>query len=57
MCSPATCRACGKPSYTGCGQHVERVLGHVPAHQRCRCTAQQKQAALPPSLYATLFRR
>ncbi len=56
MCSPATCRTCGKPSYTGCGQHVERVLGHVPVDQRCSCATAQ-QAPLPPSLLATLFRR
>ena len=37
MCSPATCRSCGKASYTGCGQHVEQVLRGVPAGQRCSC--------------------
>jgi hypothetical protein len=37
MCSPATCRTCGKASYTGCGQHVEQVLAGVPQHQRCSC--------------------
>lgn len=37
MCMPATCRACGKHSYTGCGMHVEQVLAHVPVEQRCDC--------------------
>ena len=37
MCSPAVCRACGKATYSGCGMHVEQVLGHVPAEQRCSC--------------------
>lgn len=39
MCSPATCNRCGKASYTGCGSHVEQVLGGVPADQRCSCEA------------------
>ena len=30
MCSPATCRECGKASYTGCGSHVEQVLVVYP---------------------------
>ena len=37
MCVPATCRSCGKATYSGCGQHVEAVLGHVPADQVCSC--------------------
>lgn len=37
MCSPATCRTCGKATYTGCGQHVDQVLAGVPAEQRCDC--------------------
>lgn len=37
MCRRITCRQCGKPSFTGCGQHVEQVLGDVPRSQRCTC--------------------
>ncbi|HEX8951163.1 MAG TPA: hypothetical protein VF997_24935 [Polyangia bacterium] len=40
MCRPATCNQCGKPTYVGCGMHVEQVLGHVPPAQRCRCHEQ-----------------
>ena len=40
MCSPATCRSCGKATYTGCGQHVEQVLSGVPSSQRCSCPTQ-----------------
>jgi hypothetical protein len=39
MCQRTTCRDCGKPSFTGCGRHVESVLGDVPATERCRCHA------------------
>jgi len=37
MCSPATCRSCGKATYTGCGSHVDQVLRGVPKKERCAC--------------------
>lgn len=37
MCQRVTCDRCGKPSYAGCGAHVEQVLGDVPPKQRCQC--------------------
>lgn len=45
MCSPATCRTCGKATYTGCGQHVDAVLGGVPASQRCSCAQADSRPA------------
>jgi hypothetical protein len=44
MCHRVTCRKCGKPSYAGCGAHVEQVLGDVPAGQRCRCREERAEA-------------
>lgn len=41
MCQRIVCSKCGKPSYQGCGNHVEQVLGDVPAAQRCSCSAGQ----------------
>lgn len=35
MCRRITCEACGKPSYAGCGRHVDQVLGDVPVEARC----------------------
>jgi hypothetical protein len=35
MCRAVTCRTCGKASWAGCGEHVEEVLGGVPAGRRC----------------------
>ena len=35
MCSPTTCRTCGKTTWTGCGQHVDQVKARVPAGQWC----------------------
>jgi hypothetical protein len=44
MCRKVNCRKCGKPSWSGCGAHVEQVLGDVPKSQRCQCSAQAKVA-------------
>ena len=37
MCRRVECSKCGRPTYAGCGLHVEQVLGNVPPAQRCRC--------------------
>ena len=37
MCRRVTCKQCGKPSWAGCGAHVDMVLGDVPRTERCRC--------------------
>jgi hypothetical protein len=37
MCQRVACSSCGKPSFVGCGRHVEQVLGDVPREARCRC--------------------
>lgn len=37
MCQRVTCKKCGKPTYRGCGNHIEQVLGDVPRAQRCSC--------------------
>jgi hypothetical protein len=44
MCRKVTCRKCGKPSWKGCGAHVEQVLGNVPAAERCHCGAEKAPA-------------
>lgn len=41
MCSPATCRSCGKATYSGCGQHVSQVMKGVPSRERCKCNGGQ----------------
>lgn len=45
MCRRTTCRKCGKPSWAGCGAHVEVVLGDVPKSERCRCHETPRVAA------------
>ena len=37
MCSRVTCPDCGKPTWAGCGQHIEQALAGVPKEERCRC--------------------
>ena len=34
MCRRVTC---GKPSWAGCGMHIEQALKDVPVDQRCQC--------------------
>ena len=57
MCVRITCEKCGKPSYAGCGAHIEQVLKDVPAAQRCKCREESAQAspAKPRSLRERLF--
>lgn len=37
MCRRVTCPSCRKPTFAGCGLHVEQVLGDVPPEERCKC--------------------
>ena len=47
MCRRVDCRRCGRPTFAGCGAHVEQVLGDVPAAQRCRCREEKATAPAP----------
>lgn len=51
MCRRVTCEKCEKPTYAGCGAHIEQVLGDVPRNERCECrakagTASEKESSL-----------
>jgi hypothetical protein len=37
MCRRITCATCGKPSWAGCGAHVEQILADVAPADRCTC--------------------
>jgi hypothetical protein len=41
MCRRVQCETCGKPTFAGCGMHIEQVLADVPAAERCRCREQK----------------
>ena len=47
MCKRIDCPKCCKPTFAGCGAHIEQVLGDVPKDQRCKCA--ETQAAAPPA--------
>lgn len=49
MCQRVTCSSCGKPSYSGCGRHVESVLADVPAAERCHCRETKATKSSPPA--------
>jgi hypothetical protein len=57
MCSQTTCKNCGKPTWKGCGQHIEQALANVPRDQRCSCTPEELAAAKGPGLFARVFGR
>lgn len=44
MCQRVQCRKCGRPTYSGCGQHIEQVLGDVPKDRRCQCRENEAAA-------------
>jgi hypothetical protein len=51
MCSQVQCQQCGKPTWAGCGQHIEQALANVPKSERCTCredAAKQRKAAPAP---------
>jgi len=43
MCRRVTCTECGKPTFEGCGRHVDVVLADVPAKDRCSCPKQDEE--------------
>lgn len=58
MCRRVQCSDCEKPTYAGCGAHVDQVLSDVPRDERCVCRAPAKRAAAEPwSPLAWFFQR
>lgn len=56
MCRRVECNECKKPTYAGCGMHVEQVLGDVPRDARCTCREdRKKRAAAEPSKLRKFF--
>ncbi|MBL8612175.1 MAG: hypothetical protein JNL38_32840 [Myxococcales bacterium] len=43
MCRRVECSECHKPTYAGCGMHVDYVLGDVPVDERCDCRERRSQ--------------
>lgn len=58
MCQRVECSACHKPSYVGCGLHVEQVLQGVPPEKRCHCREDRHAAGKNKgSFLGRLFRK
>ncbi|WP_074015267.1 hypothetical protein [Actinomyces polynesiensis] len=65
MCRRVTCRTCGKPTWAGCGQHIEEALADVPRNQRCQGHPEGSGTGTPggrstgagTGLFSRLFRK
>ena len=57
MCSPTTCRVCGKTTWAGCGQHIAQVKASVPKGNWCdqKHTAEEIAAAKPTNIVSRIF--
>jgi hypothetical protein len=61
MCRRVECSKCGRPTFAGCGAHVEQVLRDVPRADRCRCREEKSTDSKPTttnenrSWFANLF--
>ncbi len=49
MCSQVTCQRCSKPTWAGCGRHIEQALANVPRQLRCTCRELPQKQALEPA--------
>ncbi len=45
MCRRIECSKCHKPTFAGCGAHIEQVLGDVPKADRCHCREERAAEA------------
>lgn len=52
MCRRVTCEKCGKPTFAGCGAHIEQVLGDVPKGERCKCREAKAVTSSPSTTAA-----
>jgi hypothetical protein len=57
MCMRVSCQDCGKPTYAGCGRHVDQVLGDVPVRERCQCRDGDDEPGERSSWASRLFGR
>jgi hypothetical protein len=57
MCRRVQCEKCSKPTYAGCGMHIEQVLAGVPNEERCRCREQKDEAPAGAGATPSIMRR
>lgn len=49
MCRRVQCSECSRPTYAGCGAHIEQVLANVPKGERCVCREQRASTSTSTS--------
>lgn len=54
MCSKVICKSCKKPTWSGCGEHVEEALAGIPISERCEGHPKEQTK---PGFMAKLFGR
>lgn len=54
MCSLVKCKTCKKPTWSGCGEHIEEALASVAVNDRCQGHIGQERKT---GLLARLFKR
>ena len=54
MCRRVECSKCARPTYAGCGAHIEQVLGDVPPADRCHCREEAASTAGEPRTASAL---
>lgn len=48
MCHQIACATCGKPTWEGCGEHIEEALKSVALNERCSCPRPEASEAEGP---------
>ena len=54
MCSKVICRTCKKPTWSGCGEHIEEALFGIAEADRCQG---HEKAFKKVGLFSKLFSR
>jgi hypothetical protein len=54
MCHRTTCRTCHKPTWSGCGNHIEQALAGVPKGERCTCRENPPERASAGGFFSRL---
>lgn len=55
MCQRIQCSSCGKPTFAGCGRHIEQVLGDVKPEDRCPGHAKAEKGEAKEGFLKKLF--
>lgn len=59
MCRRVNCPTCGRPTWAGCGAHIEQALAGVPKDERCQCqeSGNQHETPSPETVSPSWFKR